>query len=251
MAKRITRTEKIIAKALEILKSETNGVRYSNLVRRINEQFPEFPKNTIHGVVWNLDVRVPNEIYKSARGIFRHVTFREIEIREEEIIRQPSEVERITEENFYKPFADWLVNELEECTKAIPLGGNRFRDKWGTPDVIGKRESLRSDIIEAPTEIVSAEIKADIRDLITAFGQSCSYKLFSHKTYIVVPKNSPQDDISKLDSLCLIFGVGLVLFDSNNVNDPQFEIRVRPRKHDPDMFYVNKYMKLIEKELFG
>jgi len=128
---------------------------------------------------------------------------------------------------------------------------NKFRDKWGTPDVIGKREPRRSDIIKTPTEIVSAEIKADTRDLITAFGQACVYKLFSHKSYIVIPKNSSQDDISKLDALCLIFGIGLVLFDNSNPNDPQFEIRVRPLKHEPDMFYVNKYMKLIEKELWG
>ena len=116
--------------------------------------------------------------------------------------------------------------------------------------MIGKRESRRSDIVEAPTEIVSAEIKTNTRELITAFGQACSYKLFSHKSYIIIPKNSSQDDISKLDSLCLIFGMGLVLFDANNANDPQFEIRVRPHKHEPDMFYLNIYMKLIEKELF-
>ena len=117
--------------------------------------------------------------------------------------------------------------------------------------MIGKREPLRSDIIKAPTEIVSVEIKAETKELITAFGQACSYKLFSHKSYMVVPKGSSQADISKLDALCLIFRIGLVLFDNSNVNDPQFEIRVRPLKHEPDMFYVNKYMKLIEKELFG
>ena len=152
---------------------------------------------------------------------------------------------------FYLPFADWLKTELEECTRSTPLGGNKFKDKWGTPDVIGIRESPRSDPIKFPTEIVSAEIKVDTRDLITAFGQACSYKLFSHKCYIVIPKNSSQEDISRLDALCLIFGIGLVLFDNNNVEDPKFEIRVRPVKQEPDMFYVNKYVKLIEKELFG
>jgi hypothetical protein len=246
----VTRKEKIISKAVEIIKTNPNGICYSDLVRKIHEEFPEIPVNTIHGTVWNLETRVPNEVYKPARGLFRHVTFREKEIDEEER-KPPLEIEKIKEEDFYEPFAKWLVNELEECTKAIPLGGNRFRDKWGTPDVIGKREPSRSDIVKAPTEIVAAEIKADTKDLITAFGQACSYKLFSHKSYIVIPKNSSQDDISKLDALCLIFGIGLILFDSSNVNDPQFEIRVRPIRHEPDMFYVNKYMKLIEKELFG
>jgi len=245
-----TRREKIIAKAIEILKSNPDGIRYSILVRKISQEFPEIPVNTIHGTVWNLETRVPNEVYKPARGLFRHVEFKEEEICEEEQ-KPPLEIEKIKEEDFYEPFANWLVNELEECTKAIALGGNRFRDKWGTPDVIGKREPRRSDIVKAPTEIVSAEIKADTRDLITAFGQACSYKLFSHKSYIVIPKNSSQDDISKLDALCLIFGIGLVLFDNSNPNDPQFEIRVRPLRHEPDMFYVNKYMKLIERELWG
>jgi hypothetical protein len=245
-----TRREKIMAKAVEILKSNPNGIHFSDLKRKMHEEFPEIPLNTIHGAVWDLETRVPNQVYKPARGLFRHVEFREKEISGEER-KIPPEIEKIKEEDFYKPFANWLVNELEECTKAIPLGGNKFRDKWGTPDVIGKREPRRSDIVKAPTEIVSAEIKADTRDLITAFGQACSYKLFSHKSYIVIPKNSSQEDISKLDALCLIFGIGLVLFDSSNPNDPQFEIRVRPLRHDPDMFYVNKYMKLIEKELWG
>lgn len=245
-----TRKEKIISVALEVLGRDTNGVRYSDLAKRLHEQLPEIPVKTIYGTVWNLETRVPNEVYKPARGVFRHVKFREEEICKEEERHPPREIEKVREDGFYTPFAHWLVNEVEECTKAIPLGGNRFRDKWGTPDVIGKREPLRSDIIKAPTEIVSAEIKSDTRDLVTAFGQACLYRLFSHKSYIVVPKNSTQDDISKLDALCLIFGIGLVLFDSNDVDNPRFEIRVRPVKHEPDMFYVNKYMKLIERELF-
>lgn len=153
-------------------------------MRKIKEKFPEIPVNTIHGTVWNLEARVPNEVYKPARGLFRHVTFRKEEITEESPV--PTQEIRIKEEDFYKPFADWLVNELEECTKAMPLGGNRFRDKWGTPDVMGKRESPRSDIVKAPTEIVSAEIKVDTRDLISALGQACAYKLFSVKFHNVI-----------------------------------------------------------------
>lgn len=168
----------------------------------------------------------------------------------EEDIQLPPKGERIKEEDFYKPFAYWLEKKTEECTKAMPLGGNKFKDKWGTPDVIGKRVPHPSDIIKGTTEIISAEIKVDTRDLITAFGQACSYKLFSNKSYIVVPKNSPVDDLSKLDSLCLIFGIGLVLFDNTNPDDPKFEIKCRPFKHDPDMYYVNKYMKLIVDDLF-
>lgn len=98
--------------------------------------------------------------------------------------------------------------------------------------------------------IVSAEIKTDTSGLITSFGQACAYRTFSHKTYIVIPKSSSEDDKSRLESLCLIFGIGLIFFDSTNTQNPQFEIRVRPLKHEPDMFYVNKYMEMIEEDLF-
>lgn len=87
----------------------------------------------------------------------------------------------IKEEDFYVPFGEWLKNDIEDVTDAIPLGRNKFKDKWGTPDVIGKREPRRSDIIKGATEIVSAEIKTDSAQLVTAFGQACAYKLFSHK----------------------------------------------------------------------
>ncbi|MEJ5166678.1 MAG: hypothetical protein WHV67_06590 [Thermoanaerobaculia bacterium] len=246
-----TKKGKIIGKAMEILKASPDGIRYSDLVRKIHEEFPDFPVNTIHGSLWEFKTHLPKEIYQPARGLYRHVQFKKEGIEEEGEQSVPLEIEKIREDDFYKPFAEWLVNELEECTKAISLGGNRFKDKWGTPDVIGKRESRRSDIVKGPTEIISAEIKADTKDLITAFGQACSYKLFSHKSYIVIPKNSSSDDISRLDALCLIFGIGLVLFDNNNAKEPMFEIRVRPIRHEPDMFYVNQYMKLIEKDLFS
>jgi hypothetical protein len=41
------------------------------------------------------------------------------------------------------------------------------------------------------------------------------------------------------------------LFNAANPKAPSFEIRVRAAKQEPDMFYVNRCMKLIEEELFG
>jgi hypothetical protein len=117
--------------------------------------------------------------------------------------------------------------------------------------VIGRKESLRSDLIKGPTEIVSAEIKTDTNQLITAFGQACAYKLFSHKAYLVVPKQADTEELSRLDSLCQIFGIGLVTFDATQPDAPDFRILVRTSKHEPDLFYTNKYMARIEKELFA
>ena len=179
----MTITAQIRKKALELLSSRPEGMRYSELHNEIYTANPSFKKNTINGAMWDLDASFPNEVYKADRGVFRLLKFKqEILTQPDEtvVVKKTNKVEAILEGDFYQPFADWLVNELEECTKAIALGGNIFKDKWGTPDVIGIRESKRSDIIEFPTEIISVEIKTDSNGLITAFGQACAYKIFSH-----------------------------------------------------------------------
>jgi len=162
MKTQTTITAQIRKIAFEILEEKPGGIRYSELGRNILDKNPTFNTNTINGATWDLDIQFPDKIYKPDRGIFRLLKFKE------DIADQPDELikmrrtkfpKTIKEENFYKPFVDWLVNELEECTNAIGLGGNIFRDKWGTPDVVGVRESKRSDIIQFPTEIVTAEIK--------------------------------------------------------------------------------------------
>jgi hypothetical protein len=242
--------ERISEKAFEVLNDTPEGLRYSELVRRIMALDGSFKQDTVHGTVWNLDERFPERVYKPSRGLFRLTKFRapdSDDLKAELVPRQPT---KFKEEAFYEPFADWLVNEIEDCTYAIALGGSRFRDKWGTPDVIGKRESKRSDIIQAPVEIVSAEIKPDVYQLVTAFGQACAYCLFSHKSYLVVSNKAPDDEVARLDALCQVFGLGFVLFDSENPKDPRFTIRCRPRYQQPDLFYANRYMKLIEAELF-
>ena len=243
--------ERITEKAFEILEAAPEGVRYSELVSRVGELDSSFKPNTIHGTVWNLHEQHPDRVYKPSRGLFRLTKYRDPETDELKPELVPKQPKKFKEEEFYEPFADWLVNDIEECTKAISLGGSLFRDKWGTPDVIGKRESKRSDIIQAPVEIVSAEVKPDTTQLVTAFGQACAYCLFSHKSYLVVSNEAPDDEIARLDALCQVFGIGLVLFDPRNPKDPKFVIRTRARYQQPDLFYANRYMKLIEAELFA
>jgi hypothetical protein len=246
----MTKREEIISRALEILQNLPQGIRYTDFIQRLHEVLPQIPINTIHGTIWNLEAQEPQNVFKPARGMYLHTKYRGTTEVTEPKIPSP-EKQKIQENVFYEPFADWLINELEECTKAIAVGGNAFKDKWGTPDVIGIREPRKSDIIKFPTEIVSAEIKVNSTDLITAFGQACAYRLFSHKSYIVVPINSPEDDIARLDTLSRIFGIGLILFDSSNPKNPDFAIRVRAITHDPDMFYVNRCMRIIEDRLFS
>jgi len=243
-------TKRIKDKALELLEQFPNGLRYSELRDKISAFDPTFKPNTINGCIWELDAIFPDQVYKPSKGLFRLLKHKPVD----EVPKTPapvSVVPKVKEENFYDPFADWLTNEIQDVTLAIPLGGNKFKDKWGTPDVLGKRESRRSDIIKGPTEIVAAEIKTDTLQLITAFGQACAYKIFSHKVYLVVPSKSSEEDLDRLDSLCQIFGIGLVTFDIAKPSAPDFRIKVSASRHEPDLFYTNKYMALIEKELFN
>ncbi len=245
-----TQREKIIKKALEILESRPNGIRYSELFREIKNQLPEIPENTIHGTIWDLDKKI-REIGKPERGIFvlKKYLKEGIETKLKEVEKT---VRGINETIFYNSFANYLVKDLGECTKAIPLGGNKFGDRWGTPDVLGVYKFSETDPIRPPIEIISAEIKIDTNQLVTAFGQACSYKLFSHKVYLVVP-NEAERDIGRVESLCSRFGIGLILFDKNDPQNPNFEIRTRAAKSEPDYFYVNEYLRRLgedSKKLF-
>jgi len=249
MSEKQTSKEKIVAQALGLLKESQRGYRYSQLHKELCKRLPNIPANTIHGAMWDLDQQFPDKVTKPSRGLFLHASFQDVDTSTKKKVG-PSKV-KISEAEFYEPLADWLVHELEECTKAIPLGRNKFKDKWGTPDVIGKRESKRSDIIPAPIEVISAEVKKDTSQLVTAFGQACAYRLFSHKSYLVIPNSSTQDDLARMNALCMLYGIGLVLFENTSPKDPNFDIQMRALKHEPDMFYVNKYLVAIEDELFS
>jgi len=243
--------DRIRSQALELILAHPEGLRYSELHRKIKEATPSFNSSTINTSIWNLDVVLPLAVWKPSKGLYRHVKFKEQDVVEEPAAPPGIPVPRLREEAFYRPFADWLVNEAEDATQAIPLGRNVFRDKWGTPDVIGKRESRRSDVIKGATEIVSAEIKTDTLQLVTAYGQACAYRLFSHRSYLVIPSQANEDEIARLVSLCEISGIGLVTFDARDPTEPNFRIVVRPRQHQPDLFYTNRYVALIERELFS
>lgn len=225
--------------ARQIVASAPGGIRYSALVTLIVSTHPETPKNTIHGSVWDLASRFPNEISKPSRGLFvaSQSSVPSNGNGKTAVVSPPVKTK---EEEFYEPFADWLKNELDEATIAISLGGAGLQKKWGTPDVVGVYKPLASHRIKFDLEIISAEIKVDPQQPVVAFGQAAAYRLFSAKSYVVMPATISEEDYSRLEALCMLFGIGLVLFDVN-VEEPDFQIRVRAQRFPPDMFYVNEF----------
>ena len=243
-------TERIRQLAEEILRASHKSLGYTDICREIQERDRNLKWNTIRGVTWNW-LKERDDLEEPSEGKYRVPTDETNSDAGTSLASvQPVFKKKINEAMFYEPFAEWLEKDVKKATKAIPLGGNKFGGKWNTPDVIGKRKSKPSDIIQQPEEIVSAEIKANSNKLIEAFGQAVSYCLFSHRSYLVIPEQATEDDLSRLESLCQAFGLGLVLFDSTNPKYPDFKIRKPARRQEPNYFFINQNMKKIEDELF-
>ena len=230
-----SKQELIRDKAVELLKNNPQGIRYYELAEELTKYFPDTPENTIYSSVWNIHITRSEQVYKPSRGLFKYRLSAEEEI--SEIGKPPPTLQ---EEDFYEPFANWLKSDLGECTEAAALGGNYLSKKWGTPDVIGVYKPSKRDVIQFPAEIVSAEVKTNPSEPITAFGQAIAYRLFSSKVYLVEPSSMIPEDQDRVEALCILFGIGLILFDLNPQN-PNFRIRVRAQRYTPDMFYVNEF----------
>lgn len=234
--RKTTIRKKVHDAAADIIKGHPQGIRWSDLHRAVAQRLNE-NQNTIHGSLYDFSKKLPPGFHKPSKGLY---VFGEVEpgSGEEGLISQP----KLREVDFYQTFAEWLVGELEEATRAKPIGGNGAGGKWGTPDVIGLYEARPSDPVKFTTEVVAAEIKIDTQSLIIAFGQACAYKLFAHRVYIVVPRNSNANDLKRLDALAGVVGIGLVRFNAEDPENPDFQVMVRAAKHEPDYYYTNEVL---------
>jgi len=199
-------------KALEILKKYPDGIRYSDLIKTLQKFYPQIKVNTIRGSIWNLDEIYPDLVSKPKRGIFK--------------------LKEAREEDFYQKFADFLMKK-DICTRCKPYGSSRQGNKWENPDVIG---IFKNDINQEPIFIAGElKISSDWKDIIQGLGQALSYLLFTHKTILAIPKNINREDQRKMESLSANIQIGLVLFDSTNPNNPEFEMAIDSiKEYNPD-----------------
>jgi hypothetical protein len=236
--------------AIGVLQGQSGGVRWSDLLKTLIAANPDTPSNSIRGAthaLFSADARIE----KVARGTYRLASLDDADdsAQDETAAQTVVEVEfsdhrRVTyvEADFYQSFADWLVDVAEEVNAAVALGGSVLKGKWGTPDVIGVLKPRTQDMLKFEPQIVSAEIKIDRSQPVVAFGQAVAYRLFSHKSYIVVPNTTGEDDMGRLKALCSIHGVGLVTFTLDKAA-PDYTTTVVPRQASPDMFYANQMLR--------
>jgi len=64
-------TERINATALRLLERHPEGLRWTDLRRKIEESDPSFHPKTVNGCVWKLVEKYPDRVYKPSKGLFR------------------------------------------------------------------------------------------------------------------------------------------------------------------------------------
>lgn len=242
--------------ALEIVKQQ-GTIKRADLVTQVknNSRFHDKEPNinSIKVAIYNLPNAFPNEVQRISRGIIGTVSdFRDSDqgSQDENTENNQNSIDDATgtkEESFYQPFSEFLVSSLEECVHAFPIGNMRGNGRWGNPDVIGVNRPLSSHAASFPYEIVCAEIKIDPREFVTAFGQVVSYRLFCHRTYLVIPP-PPNDkgDADKLEDQCASLGVGLIYFDPK-IPEPVFERKTHARAFVPDSYYLNQFADALKR----
>lgn len=248
-------TKQIREKAYEIIKERPSGIRFSELVSIIRDENPNFNISTINAQVSYLR---KHEDYKDklsqAPKIYKAIKYEtDPNFLGKTAAESKKKQTKYDEKDFYESFANFLADDLRECSKVRTLGNSKFMHKWSTPDVVGYYSVERGAAYPKDPEIVAGELKTkkEYKDLITAFGQAVSYLLFSHKSYIAVPEDSDPEGREALETLCSSFGIGLLFFDDKDSSRGDFKIRHRARRHEPNIVYFNdfgvKIIRYIEK----
>lgn len=241
--------KQILEATASLVEKYPGGIRFGAIFEWFRKNHPEIPEGTLAAQISAVVKSHPDRVTKVGRGLYAPIST----TKNGAVASVPPVVPvAVREEAFYASFAEYLQDDLDEVVRAVPLGGATMKTKWGTPDVVGVYRPTTKDLIKFNQEIVSAEVKVDPREPITAFGQAVSYRLFSTKCYVVMPSGMSEADKSRLEALSMLFGIGLVLFEPNP-KAPDYSIRVRAQRFIPDMFYVNEFadrLREIDSEAF-
>ena len=239
------RIKRTLDVAEEILSRDENaqGLRLAELAKLVQRKLRGLGIDMIRSSLSSKLARERKDITKPERGLYVYQSHTQRP--RVPGVRVVSKLKEGVE--LYRQVAVWLLDK-DECTQAIPLGGKTLGSKWTTPDVIGMYESEQQDLVRSATEVTTAEIKTrpSWSELVTGFGQACSYKLFSHRAWLFVPDQVQEDDMDRLETLCGIFGIGLAKLSIRDSSGIHIERKLRPEKHEPDLYYVNRYLEKVD-----
>ncbi|OHA88136.1 MAG: hypothetical protein A2653_03135 [Candidatus Zambryskibacteria bacterium RIFCSPHIGHO2_01_FULL_43_25] len=71
-----TVTGRIYAEIFRLLDKHPEGLRWSELLKKIKTSDPSFHPKTVNGCVWKLVEKFPDKAYKPEKGLFRLVKYK-------------------------------------------------------------------------------------------------------------------------------------------------------------------------------
>ena len=71
-----TITGRINATALELLAASPDGLRWTDLLSKIQASDPTLHPKTINGCVWKLVEKFPDKVYKPEKGLFQLLKYK-------------------------------------------------------------------------------------------------------------------------------------------------------------------------------
>ena len=80
VVKTSTVTGRIYTKAFELLEQHPEGLRWSELISKIEASDRSFHPKTVNGCVWKLVQRFPDKVYKPSKGLFRLLKYKSDEV---------------------------------------------------------------------------------------------------------------------------------------------------------------------------
>ena len=69
-------TYRINAKAFALLEQHPEGLRWSELLSKIEASDRSFHPKTVNGCVWKLVEKFPDKVYKPSKGLFRLLKYK-------------------------------------------------------------------------------------------------------------------------------------------------------------------------------
>ena len=66
-----TATGRIHTIIFSLLEQHPEGLRWTELLRKIEQADPNLHTKTINGCVWKITERYPHKVYKPSKGVFR------------------------------------------------------------------------------------------------------------------------------------------------------------------------------------
>lgn len=66
-----TITGRVYITIFKLLEKNPDGLRWSELLKKIKESDPSFHPKTVNGCVWKLLEKYPNKVYKPFKWVFR------------------------------------------------------------------------------------------------------------------------------------------------------------------------------------